>query len=110
MRLFCCCRHRGEETVFAPVAPRFNQPAGSRALAFIRCAGEYDPDHLRFDHHQRSFVTKFGHGFETTRLSSAGLVYKHFGKEILAVRCPRVWGRQGCWGVVIAPGEPRDAR
>lgn len=38
---------------------------------------------LRFDHHQREFADVFGHGF-ATRLSSAGLVYKHFGKDIIA--------------------------
>ncbi len=38
---------------------------------------------LRFDHHQREFADVFGHGF-STRLSSAGLVYKHFGKDIIA--------------------------
>ncbi|GLI62654.1 hypothetical protein VaNZ11_005327 [Volvox africanus] len=50
----------------------------------IDVGGEYDPDRLRFDHHQRSFETKFGYGFETTRLSSAGLVYKHFGRGVVA--------------------------
>ncbi|GLC55870.1 hypothetical protein PLESTB_001038000 [Pleodorina starrii] len=50
----------------------------------IDVGGEYDPERLRFDHHQRSFETKFGHGFETTRLSSAGLVYKHYGREVIA--------------------------
>lgn len=38
---------------------------------------------LRFDHHQREFADVFGHGF-STRLSSAGLVYKHFGKDVIA--------------------------
>jgi len=37
----------------------------------------------RYDHHQREFQDGFGHGF-TTRLSSAGLVYKHFGREVVA--------------------------
>ncbi|GAA5922716.1 hypothetical protein JCM1841_001116 [Sporobolomyces salmonicolor] len=45
--------------------------------------GVYDPETLRFDHHQRGFNEVFGHGFKT-KLSSAGLVYKHFGKEILS--------------------------
>ncbi|GAA5888747.1 hypothetical protein JCM5296_000090 [Sporobolomyces johnsonii] len=45
--------------------------------------GVYDPETLRFDHHQRGFDEVFGHGFKT-KLSSAGLVYKHFGKEILS--------------------------
>lgn len=38
----------------------------------------------RYDHHQRGFSEVFGHGF-TTKLSSAGLVYKHYGREIVAV-------------------------
>jgi uncharacterized UPF0160 family protein len=37
----------------------------------------------RYDHHQKGFEQVFGHGFKT-KLSSAGLVYKHFGKEIIA--------------------------
>jgi len=43
----------------------------------------YDVDRNRFDHHQRGFDQVFGYGFET-KLSSAGLVYKHFGKEVIA--------------------------
>lgn len=41
----------------------------------------YDPATHRYDHHQRTF-TDCLEGFNT-KLSSAGLVYKHFGKEIL---------------------------
>lgn len=37
----------------------------------------------RYDHHQRGFDECFGHGF-TTKLSSAGLVYKHYGEGIVA--------------------------
>ena len=44
--------------------------------------GVYDPATLRFDHHQRGFTTVFGGKFKT-KLSSAGLVYKHFGREII---------------------------
>lgn len=50
----------------------------------IDVGGVYDPETLRFDHHQRSFDSKFGHGFEVTKLSSAGLVYKHYGREVIA--------------------------
>ena len=35
-----------------------------------------------FDHHQRGFMETFSDKFET-KLSSAGLVYKHFGKDII---------------------------
>lgn len=45
----------------------------------------YDESKQRFDHHQRGFTEVFGHGFDT-KLSSAGLVYKHFGQEIVANR------------------------
>ncbi|KAJ4486172.1 GAMM1 protein [Lentinula aciculospora] len=43
----------------------------------------YDESKQRFDHHQRGFEEVFGWGFNT-KLSSAGLVYKHFGKEIIS--------------------------
>ncbi|KDP31642.1 hypothetical protein JCGZ_14958 [Jatropha curcas] len=51
--------------------------------AVLDVGGVYDPSHDRYDHHQKGFEEVFGHGF-TTKLSSAGLVYKHFGKEIIA--------------------------
>jgi len=51
----------------------------------VDVGGVYDESKQRFDHHQRGFQEVFGHGF-TTKLSSAGLVYKHFGKEIIANR------------------------
>lgn len=45
--------------------------------------GVYDPVIDRYDHHQRGFDCSFGHGF-VTKLSSAGLIYKHYGQEIVA--------------------------
>ncbi|KAG0612978.1 hypothetical protein M758_6G067100 [Ceratodon purpureus] len=51
--------------------------------AVLDVGGVYDPENDRYDHHQRGFDEKFGHGF-VTKLSSAGLVYKHFGQEIVA--------------------------
>mmetsp|Transcript_20492 Transcript_20492/g.51607 ORF Transcript_20492/g.51607 Transcript_20492/m.51607 type:complete len:371 (+) Transcript_20492:70-1182(+) len=48
----------------------------------IDVGGVYDASAQRFDHHQKGFTEVFGHGF-TTKLSSAGLVYKHYGKEIV---------------------------
>ncbi|KAI0681814.1 GAMM1 protein [Cytidiella melzeri] len=49
----------------------------------VDVGGVYDESKQRFDHHQRGFTEVFGHGFDT-KLSSAGLVYKHFGREIIA--------------------------
>ncbi|KAL3037822.1 hypothetical protein AAZX31_01G092100 [Glycine max] len=51
--------------------------------AVLDVGGVYDPARDRYDHHQKGFEEVFGHGF-STKLSSAGLVYKHFGKEIIA--------------------------
>lgn len=51
--------------------------------AVLDVGGVCDPRRDRYDHHQNGFDEVFGHGF-TTKLSSAGLVYKHYGKEIVA--------------------------
>lgn len=60
----------------------------------------FDPSKNRFDHHQRSFNMAWhedenkpaveGEPFKI-KLSSAGLVYKYFGKEILATILKEVW-------------------
>lgn len=42
-----------------------------------------DPTTKRFDHHQASFKDTFGGKYNKVRLSSAGLVYKHYGLEVL---------------------------
>ncbi|KAL8726000.1 MAG: hypothetical protein Q9166_007002 [cf. Caloplaca sp. 2 TL-2023] len=50
----------------------------------VDVGGEYDPDQNRYDHHQRTFDTTFPN--KSTKLSSAGLIYLHFGKAIIAQR------------------------
>ncbi|POI24435.1 hypothetical protein CIB84_011814, partial [Bambusicola thoracicus] len=54
----------------------------------VDVGGEYDPERHRYDHHQRSFAQSMQSLQPskpwTTKLSSAGLVYCHFGSEILA--------------------------
>ena len=54
----------------------------SQCNVVVDVGAEYNPDTLRFDHHQREFNGVLDP--YQTRLSSAGLVYKHFGKEIIA--------------------------
>jgi len=49
----------------------------------VDVGGVYDSSKHRYDHHQRGFDEVFGHGFKT-KLSSAGLVYKHFGKRVIS--------------------------
>ncbi|MCJ1283402.1 hypothetical protein MMC26_002730 [Xylographa opegraphella] len=50
----------------------------------VDVGGEYSPSTNRYDHHQRTFSTTFPN--HSTKLSSAGLVYMHFGKPIIASR------------------------
>ena len=54
------------------------------AHTVVDVGGEYSPRHNRYDHHQRTFNTTFP--ARKTKLSSAGLVYMHFGKDIIAHR------------------------
>jgi uncharacterized UPF0160 family protein len=48
----------------------------------IDVGGTYEPEKGRLDHHQRGFGEVFGHG-HSIKLSSAGLVYKHHGREVV---------------------------
>jgi uncharacterized UPF0160 family protein len=48
----------------------------------VDVGGEYDASKNRFDHHQRTFDSTFPE--HQTKLSSAGLVYLHYGKAIIA--------------------------
>ncbi|XP_032815724.2 MYG1 exonuclease isoform X2 [Petromyzon marinus] len=53
----------------------------------VDVGGEYDPGRHRYDHHQRSFAETM-HSLcaekpWVTKLSSAGLVYMHFGEEVI---------------------------
>ncbi|XP_053723144.1 UPF0160 protein MYG1, mitochondrial [Synchiropus splendidus] len=53
----------------------------------VDVGGEFDPKRHRYDHHQRTFSESF-HSLcpekpWVTKLSSAGLVYLHFGRQLL---------------------------
>ncbi|KAI0430665.1 putative UPF0160 protein C27H6.8 [Xylaria sp. FL1042] len=48
----------------------------------VDVGGEYDASRHRYDHHQRTFTTTFPG--RPTKLSSAGLVYLHFGRALVA--------------------------
>ncbi|CAG8633065.1 1918_t:CDS:10 [Ambispora gerdemannii] len=51
----------------------------------VDVGGVYDPEKNRYDHHQRGFFETFS-PHHSIKLSSAGLIYKHFGKEIIGTR------------------------
>jgi len=49
----------------------------------VDVGGEYDPARKRFDHHQKGFEETFDVTHKI-KLSSAGLIYKHFGVEVIS--------------------------
>lgn len=53
----------------------------------VDVGGVFDPARLRFDHHQKTFNHSFNSLVPemrfTTKLSSAGLIYVHFGKDVI---------------------------
>ncbi|EGR33761.1 hypothetical protein IMG5_039660 [Ichthyophthirius multifiliis] len=55
----------------------------------VDVGGLYDPSKHRYDHHQNSFTDTFSEEFQI-RLSSAGLIYKHFGMEIVKNICDKI--------------------
>jgi uncharacterized UPF0160 family protein len=70
----------------APVLRSRDDAVLATADVVVDVGGVYNPDTHRYDHHQREFA----HTFDPegprarTKLSSAGLVYKHFGREVVA--------------------------
>ena len=55
----------------------------AKGTVVVDVGAEYRPSAHRYDHHQRGFFETFD-AEHKTKLSSAGLVWKHFGKDILA--------------------------
>lgn len=56
----------------------------------VDVGGVYDPATGRFDHHQREFDLFFSQEYHGERMSAAGLVYRHFGREVLRHLFPQV--------------------
>ncbi|KAI9505811.1 hypothetical protein GGI25_001219 [Coemansia spiralis] len=48
----------------------------------VDVGGVYDHVAKRYDHHQRGFDEQFSNNYKT-KLSSAGLIYKHYGKDVI---------------------------
>mmetsp|Transcript_41404 Transcript_41404/g.107258 ORF Transcript_41404/g.107258 Transcript_41404/m.107258 type:complete len:354 (-) Transcript_41404:120-1181(-) len=60
-----------------------DQAVIEKADIVVDVGGVYDPETNRFDHHQRSFTDTFSGEYDI-KLSSAGLIYKHFGKDAIS--------------------------
>jgi uncharacterized UPF0160 family protein len=51
--------------------------------------GVYDHSTLRYDHHQRGYEEYFNPG-RCTKLSASGLIYRHYGKDVLKAFYPEL--------------------
>ncbi len=59
----------------------------------IDVSGVYDHSKKRYDHHQREYDERFdsgksGNDGRCTKLSASGLVYRHYGKEVIKAYYP----------------------
>jgi uncharacterized UPF0160 family protein len=80
--LACHLLHLTDEYKGAEIV-RSRDPKVLEPLSILVDVGAtYEPEKNRFDHHQKGFSETFSEEF-TTKLSSAGLVYKHFGLQII---------------------------
>lgn len=70
----------------SPIVRTRDQQVLSTLDVVVDVGAEYNPDKLRFDHHQRGFISTFDQSGprSRTKLSSAGLVYRHFGRDVVA--------------------------
>lgn len=70
-----------------PVLRTRNEELLRRATVVVDVGGVYDAAALRFDHHQNTFTESYdGPGSASLppiKMSSAGLVYKHFGADLV---------------------------
>lgn len=66
-----------------PILRSRNQAEIDKAKTVVDVGGTYEPERQRFDHHQRSFTDTYSEAYEGIKLSSAGLVFKHFGPSVI---------------------------
>jgi len=58
-----------------------------KATIVVDVGGTYEPEKQRFDHHQKSFTETYSEAYSGIKLSSAGLVFKHFGHKVVEALC-----------------------
>ena len=63
----------------------------------VDVGSDYIPETLRFDHHQKTFTDTWDNTnekYKGIRLSSAGLIYRHFGREVIYNITKQIWGQE----------------
>lgn len=75
------------EFVALPIVRTRNPEDINKAKIVVDVGGTYEPAKHRYDHHQRTFTTTYSEDYPEIKLSSAGLVFKHFGDAVVKALC-----------------------
>mmetsp|Transcript_83179 Transcript_83179/g.165100 ORF Transcript_83179/g.165100 Transcript_83179/m.165100 type:complete len:375 (-) Transcript_83179:114-1238(-) len=70
-----------------PILRTRNTAEIDQATIVVDVGGAYDASNHRYDHHQKTFVDTYSSDYPEIRLSSAGLVFKHFGATVVQALC-----------------------
>lgn len=76
-----------EEYADTPVLRTRNLPDIDKAAVVVDVGAVYDPSKHRYDHHQKTFTETYSKDYPEIKLSSAGLVFKHFGAQVVEALC-----------------------
>jgi len=80
--LACFMLHQTPEFKGAKIVRSRDPAVIDKADIVVDVGAVYDPSTHRYDHHQAGFTHTFDE-FHRIKLSSAGLIYKHFGRGII---------------------------
>uniref|UniRef100_A0A7S4QRM3 MYG1 protein n=1 Tax=Alexandrium monilatum TaxID=311494 RepID=A0A7S4QRM3_9DINO len=75
------------EYVEMPILRTRNQAEIDKAAVVVDVGATYEPEKHRYDHHQRSFTATYSEKYAGIKLSSAGLVFRHFGAAVVRALC-----------------------
>jgi len=76
-----------------PVLRTRNQAEIEKATVVVDVGGTYEAENHRYDHHQKTFTDTYSEAYPEIKLSSAGLVFKHFGGAVVEAICGKLDGR-----------------
>jgi len=70
-----------------PILRTRNSAEIDKAAIVVDVGGTYEPSKHRYDHHQKTFTDTYSKDYPEIKLSSAGLVFKHFGPAVVEALC-----------------------
>jgi uncharacterized UPF0160 family protein len=73
-----------------PILRTRNQAEIDKASIVVDVGGTYEPEKHRYDHHQKTFESTYSEDYAGIKLSSAGLVFKHFGAQVVEALCGKL--------------------